>query len=127
MGSDELRPSAQTYFGADEGRYPAMSTISGVAASPIPTMIGVAELDPLSMHEQAWLLITQLYLRNRLIPPMVWAPGHNHVSYVLGLGVDDDSVLDNAVRRFIADIMNARRVVHIPTRIRALNGAGQEQ
>ena len=46
MGSDELRPSAQTYFGADEGRYPAMSTISGVAASPNPTMIGVAELDP---------------------------------------------------------------------------------
>jgi hypothetical protein len=30
----------------------------------IPTLIGVAELDPLSMHEQAWLLITQLYLRN---------------------------------------------------------------
>lgn len=59
------------------------------------------------MHEQAWLLITQLYLRNRLIPPMVWAPGHNHVSYVLGIGVDDDSVLDDAVRRFIADIMNA--------------------
>jgi hypothetical protein len=47
------------------------------------------------------------HLRNRLIPPMVWAPGHNHVSYVLGLGVDDDSVLDDAVRRFIADIMNA--------------------
>jgi arylformamidase len=107
MGSDVLRPSAQTYFGTDERRYPAMSTISGVAASPIPTLIGVAELDPLSMHEQAWLLITQLYLRNRLIPPMVWAPGHNHVSYVLGLRVDDDSVLDDAVRRFIADIMNA--------------------
>jgi hypothetical protein len=38
---------------------------------------------------------------------MVWAPGHNHVSYVLGLGIDDDSVLDDAVRRFIADIMDA--------------------
>jgi acetyl esterase/lipase len=107
MGSDVLRPSAQTYFGTDERRYPAMSTIAGVVASPIPTLIGVAELDPLSMHEQAWLLMTQLYLRNRLIPPMVWAPGHNHVSYVLGLGVDDDSVLDDAVRRFIADIMDA--------------------
>ena len=62
MGSDELRPSAQTYFGTDERQYPAMSTISRAAASPIPTLIGVAELDPRSMHEQAWLLITQLYL-----------------------------------------------------------------
>ena len=84
-----------------------MSTIAGVVASRVPTLIGIAELDPLSMHEQAWLLMTELYLRNRLIPPMVWAPGHNHVSYVLGLGVDDDSVLDDAVRRFIADIMDA--------------------
>jgi acetyl esterase/lipase len=106
MGSDVLRPSAQTYFGTDERRYPAMSTIPGVVASRVPTLIGIAELDPPSMHEQAWLLMTQLYLHDRLIPPMVWAPGHNHVSYILGLGVDDDSVLDDAVRRFIADIMD---------------------
>jgi hypothetical protein len=78
-----------------------------VVASRVPTLIGIAELDPLSIHEQAWLLMTQLYLRNRLIPPMMWAPGHNHVSYVLGLGIDDDSVLDDGVRRFIADIMDA--------------------
>jgi hypothetical protein len=72
-----------------------------------PTLIGIAELDPPPMHEQAWLLMRQLYLRDGLIPPSVWAPGHNHLSYVLGLGVDDDSVLDDAVRRFIADIMDA--------------------
>jgi triacylglycerol lipase len=105
MEFDKLRPMTQTYFGTDEGRYPAMSTVSGVAASPIPTLIGIAELDPPPMHEQAWLLMTQLYLRNRRIPPSVWAAGHNHLSYVLGLGVDDDSVLDDVVRRFIDDIM----------------------
>jgi alpha/beta hydrolase fold len=79
----------------------------GCAASRVPTLIGVAELDPPPMHEHAWLLMTRLYLRNRRIPPSVWAPGHNHLSYVLGLGVEDDSVLDDAGCRFIADIMDA--------------------
>jgi hypothetical protein len=46
MGSDVLRPSAQTYFGTDERQYPAMSMISGVVASRVPTLIGIAELDP---------------------------------------------------------------------------------
>jgi hypothetical protein len=107
MEFDKLRPMAQTYLDTDEGRYPAMSTDSGVAASRVPTLIGVAELDPPPMHEHAWLLMTRLYLRNRRIPPSVWAPGHNHLSYVLGLGVEDDSVLDDAGCRFIADIMDA--------------------
>jgi arylformamidase len=106
MEFDRLRPMVQPYYGTDQRRYPAMSTVAGVAASRVPTLIGIAELDPPAMHEQAWLLMRQLYLRNRLIPPTVWAPGHNHLSYVLGLGVDDDSVLDDAVRRFIADIMD---------------------
>jgi hypothetical protein len=83
-----------------------MSTVAGVAASRIPTLIGVAELDPPPIHEQTWLLMTRLYLRDRLIPPTEWAPAHNHLSYVLGLGVDDDSVLDDALHRFLADIMD---------------------
>ena len=38
--------------------------------------------------------------------PRYGAPGHNHFSYIWGLGVDDDSVLDDAVCRFLADIMH---------------------
>jgi hypothetical protein len=38
--------------------------------------------------------------------PGYGAPGHNHFSYIWGLGVDDDSVLDDAVCRFLADIMH---------------------
>jgi hypothetical protein len=83
-----------------------MSTIPGLLDSTVPTLVGVAELDTPLAHQRAWLLTSQLFDRDGLIPPLVWAPGHNHVSYVLGLGVDDDSALDVAIRRFVAGLFD---------------------
>jgi acetyl esterase/lipase len=117
MESAILRPIAQSYFGTDEGRYPAMSTVAGVAASRIPTLIGVAELDPPPIHEQAWLLMTRLYLRDRLIPPTVWAPAHNHLCYVLGLGVEmtRSSTMLSTGSSPTSWTLNPRRCVRKPT------------
>jgi arylformamidase len=104
--SEVLRPILEAYFGTKVSRYAAMSTIPGLVASTVPALVGVAELDSPPFHQQAWLLITRLLDRDGLIPPVVWAPGHNHVSYVLGLGVDDDSALDAAARRFLAGVLD---------------------
>jgi acetyl esterase/lipase len=100
------QPILQSYFGTEESKYPEMSTIPGLLASTVPTLVGVAELDGSPFHQQAWLLTSLLFDRDGLIPPLVWAPGHNHVSYVLGLGVDDDSALDVAIRRFVAGLFD---------------------
>jgi hypothetical protein len=46
-------------------------------------------------------VVTAWQARHGTVPDLVWADGHNHISEIASLGVDDGA-LGNALRRFVA-------------------------
>lgn len=77
------------YYGADATRYPAFSSVPGLAASGVPLLITVAELDPPEMHRQAARLVLAVAEATGQVPGFVELPGHNHFSAAWHIGTTD--------------------------------------
>jgi acetyl esterase/lipase len=91
------------YFGADTGLYAARSPLPGLVASGIPAMVGLAEIDPPFMHRQAAAALKAFLRRDGTLPPLAYALGHNHISEIASLGIDDEP-LGVPLLRFIETV-----------------------
>jgi acetyl esterase/lipase len=94
------------YFGVDPGKYSARSPLAGLAASDVPVLLAVAEFDPPQFHEQASGALEAFMHRSGTLPPLAYALGHNHISEIAALGIDDEP-LGLPMLRFIESVTGA--------------------
>lgn len=78
----------------------AADTLPGLLDSPIPLLFSVAERDPESFQAAAAGVVSAWQRRHGSVPDLVWVEGHNHMSTIASLGIDE-SALGVPLARFI--------------------------
>jgi triacylglycerol lipase len=80
------------YYGSDSAERAERSSIKGLAATSIPCLFTVAELDPLQFQQQAALVVQARIAAKGAWPRMHLLPGHNHMTpmQTLGSTLEDD-------------------------------------
>jgi len=91
------------YFGADSSEYASRSPLPGLVTSGIPVMFAVAEIDPPVFHQQAAAALEAFRHRDETLPPFAWVAGHNHISEIAAIGIDDEP-LGIPLLRFIETV-----------------------
>jgi len=86
------------YYGADPD--PAASSLPGLLETPVPLLFSVAERDPARFQREAAGVVSAWLGRHRTVPDLVWVEGHNHMSTIASLTVDEPA-LGTALARFI--------------------------
>jgi acetyl esterase/lipase len=76
------------------------STLDGLLECPVPLLFSVAERDPRQFHAQAAGVVAAWQAKHRTGPNLVWVEGHNHISEIASLGIDEDA-LGTPLRRFV--------------------------
>jgi hypothetical protein len=103
-GIYEIRPPApgepeHAYYGRNPD--PAVvSSLPGLLETPVPLLFSVAERDPDRFQEAAAGVVSAWLERHGTVPDLVWVEGHNHMSTIGSLTVDE-SALGTALARFI--------------------------
>jgi len=102
-GIYQLRPPAvgepeHAYYGPDPD--PAASTLPGLLDCPVPLLFSVAERDPEGFQRAAAGVVSAWLDRHGTVPDLVWVEGHNHMSTIASLGIDE-AALGTALARFI--------------------------
>jgi len=87
------------------GDHPAeeVSTLPHLVVSRVPLLFSIAEHDPHPFHAQALGVTSAWYAAHGRMPAMAWVAGHNHISEIASLGVDEDA-LGVALARFVAAV-----------------------
>lgn len=78
------------YYGA--ARDPAMSSLPCLVESRVPLLFAVAERDPDRFQAAAAEVVAAWTARHGIMPCLVWVDGHNHMSAVPSLGVDEPAL-----------------------------------
>ena len=86
------------YYGADPD--PAASSLPGLLETPVPLLFSVAERDPARFQREAAGVVSAWLGRHGTVPDLVWVEGHNHMSTIASLTVDEPA-LGTALARFI--------------------------
>ena len=86
------------YFGEDASLYAERSSIDALARSEIPMLLGIAQADPAAIQKQFVLLLQAFLNRNKPLPELVYAEGHNHYTVAHHLGTEDTRVGDRILR-----------------------------
>jgi arylformamidase len=86
------------YYGPDPD--PAASTLPGLLDCPVPLLFSVAERDPEIFQLAAAGVVSAWQDRHGTVPDLVWVEGHNHMSTIASLGIDE-AALGTALARFI--------------------------
>lgn len=86
------------YFGDRPAE--TVSSLPGLVKTDIPLLFSIAERDPDGFHEQAARVVAAWRAARRPVPNIAYAEGHNHISEIASLGVDEDA-LGTALARFI--------------------------
>jgi triacylglycerol lipase len=97
--SEPLTPGQKAYFGDDSAVYALRSPLTHAGATSRPTLITCAEHDPAYLRRQSrdlHVALSESPHAGRLVD----FPGHNHVSPLMSLGSDDDTV-GAVLREFI--------------------------
>lgn len=89
------------YYGKDYSRYAERSTIGKLAATDTPCLYAITEFDPPMFQQQASALVAARVATKQHWPEMHWLSGHNHLSSVVQMGSDHDT-LGPLVADFIA-------------------------
>ena len=76
------------------------NTLDALTRAEIPLLFSVAERDPLFFQTQAARLVAAWFIAHRSTPNLVWVAGHNHISGIGSVGVDD-AALGAPLARFI--------------------------
>ena len=76
-----------------------VSTLPALLDCPVPLLFTVAERDTRYFRAQAADVVAAWLARHGVTPQLVWAEGHNHISEIASLGVDD--ALGTQLCRFI--------------------------
>jgi arylformamidase len=92
------------YYGAPD---PAQASLPCLVESHVPLLFAVAERDPDRFHAAAAEVVAAWAARRGTIPDLVWVDGHNHMSAVGSLGVDE-AALGVPLARFV------ERVCYLP-------------
>jgi predicted esterase len=105
-GLYEIRPPEpgepeHAYYGPHPD--PGVSTLPGLLDCPVPLLFSVAEHDPDRFQEAAAHVVAAWFARHGTTPHLVWAEGHNHMSTVASLGIDESS-LDGPLARFVTRV-----------------------
>jgi triacylglycerol lipase len=97
-------PLSVAYYGEDQSAWGACSTLEPLAASSLPLLYSVSELDAAEFHKQAAQMVAATIAARGRYPRMHLLTGHNHVSPLLavGLGAPLDP-LGPLIQQFIAD------------------------
>jgi acetyl esterase/lipase len=66
-----------------------VSTLGGLLEVEVPLLFAVAQSDPPFSHAQVAGLTAAWFARHGSVPPVVWSEGHNHISQIGSIGVDD--------------------------------------
>jgi acetyl esterase/lipase len=66
-----------------------VSTLAGLLESNVPLLFAVAQQDPPFSHAQVAALTAAWFARHGSVPQLVWSEGHNHISQIGSIGVDD--------------------------------------
>lgn len=83
-----------------------ISTLPGLLSTPIPLIFAVAEHDPEFSHYQVASLTAAWLARYGAVPQVIWSEGHNHVSQIASVGVDD-LALGAQLARFVNRVTQA--------------------
>jgi hypothetical protein len=86
------------YYGANLGE--ATSTLPGLLESSVPLLFSVAERDGPAFHQAAAGVVSAWLARHGTMPDLVWVDGHNHMSTIGSLTVDE-AALGAPLARFI--------------------------
>jgi triacylglycerol lipase len=94
-GSYTPRPAApgqppHPYYGAAQD--PATASLPGLVESRVPLLFAVAERDPDRFQAAAAEVVAAWTARHGTMPALVWVDGHNHMSAVPSLGVDEPAL-----------------------------------
>jgi arylformamidase len=73
------------------GRRPSaeVSTLPGLLEAEIPLVFAVAERDPEFSQGQIAALTAAWFAKKGAVPPVIFSAGHNHISQIGSIGVDD--------------------------------------
>jgi triacylglycerol lipase len=93
------------YYGA--GQDPATASLPGLVESRVPLLFAVAERDPDRFQAAAAEVVSAWLARRGTMPDLVWVDGHNHMSAVGSLGVDEPA-LGVPLARFVQRHTRAR-------------------
>ena len=66
-----------------------VSTLGGLLEAEVPLLFAVAQSDPPFSHAQVAALTAAWFARHGSVPQLVWSEGHNHISQIGSIGVDD--------------------------------------
>ena len=75
------------YFGTRPSA--EVSTLPGLLASEVPLVFAVAERDPRFSQGQVATLTAAWFAAKGEVPHVIYSAGHNHISQIGSVGVDD--------------------------------------
>jgi acetyl esterase/lipase len=76
-----------SYFGSRPSA--EVSTLPALLGTEVPLIFAVAERDPEFSQAQVAGLVAAWFARKGTVPPVIWSEGHNHISQIGSVGVDD--------------------------------------
>lgn len=76
-----------TYFGDKPSA--EVSSLPGLLETEIPLIFAVAERDPEFSHAQVAELTAAWFAKKNTVPNVIFSEGHNHISQIGSIGVDD--------------------------------------
>jgi acetyl esterase/lipase len=87
LDGDERGEPELSYF----GRRPSaeVDTLPGLLDSEVPLIFAIAERDPWFSQRQIADLTAAWFARKGTVPQVIWSEGHNHISQIGSVGVDD--------------------------------------
>jgi triacylglycerol lipase len=84
---DERGALEVSYFGDKPSA--EISALPGLLDTEIPLIFAVAERDPQFSQTQVAGLTAAWFAKKGTVPPVIWSEGHNHISQIGSVGVDD--------------------------------------
>ncbi len=82
----------KSYYGTDESKWGQFSSLPGLAVTDLPLLVTVSELDPDDFQRQAAALVAANMAQKREYPRLLYLQGHNHLSSVLQIWTQEDSL-----------------------------------
>lgn len=92
IGTSERNKLQQAYFGIDPEGWSACSALYGVIKTKVPLLCTVAEFDIPDFQVQALRFADAWLAAHGAYPPLLRLTGHNHLSTILQLGAEDDTL-----------------------------------
>lgn len=99
-GARTVRPGGEPHPYYADPADPTIGSLPGLLDSPVPLLFAVAERDPSRFHLAAAEVVAAWQERHGALPDLVWVDGHNHMSAVPSLGIDE-AALGIPLARFI--------------------------